>query len=98
ASLTRQFEFALNVWTNDPNFHELGNERDPLIGTHDGSYDFTLPKRPIKKKITGMPSFTTIKGGAYFFLPGLKALRWLAAGARAEASAAHSEESHHARD
>ena len=30
ASLVRQFEFAMNVWTNDPNFHELGNERDPF--------------------------------------------------------------------
>jgi hypothetical protein len=24
ASLIRQFEFVQNVWTNDPNFHELG--------------------------------------------------------------------------
>src|SRR5262249_8676365 len=24
ASLVRQFEFAMNVWANDPNFHELG--------------------------------------------------------------------------
>jgi hypothetical protein len=35
-------------------------------------------KRPIRKKITGLPAFTTVKGGAYFFLPGLKALRYLA--------------------
>ena len=33
ASLIRQFEFAQNVWVNDRNFHELGNERDPIIGT-----------------------------------------------------------------
>ena len=33
ASLVRQFEFAQNVWVNDRNFHELGNERDPIIGT-----------------------------------------------------------------
>jgi hypothetical protein len=25
-----------------------------------------------------LPAFTTLKGGAYFFLPGLKALRYLA--------------------
>ena len=25
ASLVRQFEFAMNVWANDQNFHELGN-------------------------------------------------------------------------
>jgi hypothetical protein len=45
ASLVRQFEFAQNVWANDPNFHELGNERDPFIGAQDGTYDFTIPRR-----------------------------------------------------
>lgn len=80
-SLVRQFEFAQNVWINDPNFHELGNERDPIIGNQDGTFDFTLPKRPIRKKFTGLPAFTTVKGGAYFFLPGIRALRWLANGA-----------------
>ena len=78
ASLVRQFEFAQNVWINDPNFHELGNERDPIIGTQDGTFEFKIPKRPIRRKITGLPAFTTVRGGAYFFLPGLKALRWLA--------------------
>jgi len=77
-SLVRQFEFALNVWANDPNFHELGNERDPIFGTQDGTFDMTIPKRPIRKKITGLPAFTTIRGGAYFFLPGIRALRYLA--------------------
>ena len=43
ASLVRQFEFAQNVWINDPNFHELGNERDPMIGAQDGTYDMTIP-------------------------------------------------------
>jgi Dyp-type peroxidase family len=77
ASLVRQFEFAQNVWINDLNFHELGNERDPLIGNQDGTFDFTMPKRPLRKKIMGMPAFTALKGGAYFFLPGIKALRYL---------------------
>jgi Dyp-type peroxidase family len=79
ASLVRQFEFAQNVWINDPNFNELGNERDPIIGTQDGTFDLTIPKRPIRKKIMGLPAFTTLKGGAYFFLPGIRALRYLAA-------------------
>jgi Dyp-type peroxidase family len=78
ASLVRQFEFAQNVWANDRNFHELGNERDPIIGHQDGTLEYKIPKRPIRKKISGLPAFTTVKGGAYFFLPGLKALRHLA--------------------
>ena len=78
ASLIRQFEFAQNVWINDKNFHELGNERDPFIGLQDGTLEYKIPKRPIRKRITGLPAFTTVRGGAYFFLPGLKALRYLA--------------------
>ena len=78
ASLIRQFEFAQNVWVNDRNFHELGNERDPIIGAQDGTLEFKIPKRPIRKTIAGLPAFTTLKGGAYFFLPGLNALRYLA--------------------
>lgn len=79
SSLVRQFEFAQNVWANDRNFHELGNERDPIIGNQDGTLEYKIPKRPVRRKITGLPAFTTVKGGAYFFLPGLKALRYLAA-------------------
>ena len=80
ASLVRQFEFAMNVWANDPRFKDLGNERDPFVGTQDGTFDMTIPKRPVRKKIKGLPAFTTIRGGAYFFLPGIRALRFLAAG------------------
>ena len=78
ADLIRQFEFAQNVWINDRNFHELSNERDPIIGTQDGTLEYKIPKRPIRKTIKGLPAFTTVRGGAYFFLPGLKALRYLA--------------------
>jgi len=78
ASLIRQFEFAQNVWVNDRNFRELGNERDPIIGTQDGTLEYKIPKRPIRKKIMGLPAFTTVRGGAYFFLPGIKALGYLA--------------------
>ncbi|KRA81385.1 Dyp-type peroxidase [Altererythrobacter sp. Root672] len=78
ASLVRQFEFAQNVWVNDKNFHELGNERDPIIGNQDGTLEYKIPKRPIRKKITGLPAFTSVRGGAYFFMPGIKALHYLA--------------------
>ncbi|HEY2765014.1 MAG TPA: peroxidase [Pseudonocardiaceae bacterium] len=78
ASLVRQFEFAQNVWINDRTFHELGNERDPVCGSQDGTLEFKIPNRPIRKVLKGLPAFTTLKGGAYFFLPGLKALRYLA--------------------
>lgn len=78
ASLVRQFEFAMNVWANDPSFKGLENERDPFAGTHDGTFDMVIPKRPIRKRIAGIPAFTTIRGGAYLFLPGIRGLRFLA--------------------
>ena len=78
ASLVRQFEFAQNVWINDRNFHDLVNERDPIIGNQDGTLEYKIPKRPIRKKITGLPAFTTLRGGSYFFIPGIKALHYLA--------------------
>jgi Dyp-type peroxidase family len=77
-SLVRQFEFAQNVWINDKTFHELENERDPVCGNQDGTLEYKIPKRPIRRKITGLPAFTTLRGGAYFFLPGLAGLRYLA--------------------
>jgi len=78
ASLVRQFEFAQNVWINDKAFHELGNEHDPICGAQDGTLQFTIPKRPIRKVLASLPAFTTLTGGAYFFLPGISALRYLA--------------------
>lgn len=78
ASLIRQFEFAQNVWINDTAFHELGNERDPICGTQDGSLEYTIPRRPVRTVLKGLPAFTTLTGGAYFFLPGIHALRYLA--------------------
>jgi Dyp-type peroxidase family len=78
ADLVRQFEFAQNVWINDKAFHELGNEHDPICGAQDGTLDFTVPKRPIRKVHKGLPAFTTLTGGAYFFLPGMSAMRYLA--------------------
>jgi Dyp-type peroxidase family len=79
ADLVRQFEFAQNVWINDKTFHELGNEHDPICGTQDGTMEFTIPKRPIRKVLKALPAFTTLMGGAYFFLPGINAMRYLAA-------------------
>ena len=65
ASLVRQFGLAPE--TSDENeaaFHELGNEHDPICGTQDGTMEFTIPKRPIRKVHKGLPAFAALKGGA----------------------------------
>jgi deferrochelatase/peroxidase EfeB len=77
ADLARQFEFLISVWANDQEFLEL-NEKDPFAGSIDGSFEMTIPKRPIKKKVKGLNAFTTVTGGAYFFMPGIRALKYLA--------------------
>jgi hypothetical protein len=41
--------------------------------------EFKIPKRPIRETMKGLPAFTTVRGGAYFFLPGVRVLKWLAA-------------------
>ena len=76
ADLARQFEFLISVWANDPEFEHL-NERDPFAGSIDGEFEITIPKRPIKKKLKGLQAFTTVRGGAYFFMPGIRALKYL---------------------
>jgi hypothetical protein len=33
--------------------------------------------RPVRERHRDLPRFVTVRGGAYFFLPGLRALRYL---------------------
>lgn len=77
AHLKWQFEFVQIVWANDGEFIGSGTQRDPIVGTQ-GSNEFIIPTRPIRRKISGLPSFVETRGGEYFFMPGIKALRWLA--------------------
>jgi deferrochelatase/peroxidase EfeB len=77
ASIGRQFEFLQRTWVNNPKFNGLYADRDPLIGTQPGS-TFTAPGRPVRTRVNNLPAFVTVKGGAYFFLPGVRATRYLA--------------------
>jgi Dyp-type peroxidase family len=77
ADLRRQFEFIQREWINQGTFIGAPAERDPLIGPNDGPGVFTIPKRPIRRRLQGLPQFVTMRGGEYFFMPGLRALRWL---------------------
>jgi Dyp-type peroxidase family len=76
ASLARQFEFVQANWANDGEFLGGGeNQLDPVTGS--GSGEFVIPHRPIRRTLRGLPRFVTTRGGEYFFLPSLPALRWL---------------------
>lgn len=78
ADLKRQFEFVQREWINQGTFIGAPTERDPLIGPSEGVGVFTIPKQPIRRRLQGLPQFVTVRGGEYFFMPGLKALHWLA--------------------
>ena len=78
AHLKRQFEFVKTQWLNDGIFIGAPLEKDPLVGPNDGSSGFTIPQRPIRRRLQNLPPFVVTRGGDYFFAPGLNAMRWLA--------------------
>ncbi len=71
------YEFLKREWIQNGNFLGLGTQRDPIAGSHDSSETFTVPMRPVRRRIPLMESFTRTLGGEYAFLPSLSALRWI---------------------
>ncbi len=84
ADLVRQFEFVQNAWMASPKFNGLTGEADPLLGTRTpfsgvASDGFSVQKADgIEERHPNLPQFVTVKGGGYFFLPGLRALQFIA--------------------
>jgi len=78
AHLKRQFEFVQSEWVNDGVFIGAAAEKDPMSGANDGTGVFTLPRRPVRRRLQSLPRFVVTRGGEYCFIPGLRALRWLA--------------------
>ncbi len=76
AHLKRQFEFVQSEWINGGEFLGLGDAQDPVAGGgNTGS--FTIPRRPLPRRLQGLAKFVVTRGGEYAFMPGLRALRWL---------------------
>jgi Dyp-type peroxidase family len=78
AHLKRQFEFVKTQWLNDGVFIGAPTEKDPLAGQNDRPGTFTIPQRPIRRRLADLPPFVITRGGEYCFAPGLRALKWLA--------------------
>ena len=85
ANIARQFEFLQNAWIMSTTFSGLIGESDPLLGNREAipgcpvTDNFIVPKDGgLRRQVTRVPQFVTVRGGAYFFLPGLRALRYLA--------------------
>ncbi len=81
ANIERQFEFVQQTWINGTSFSGLYNESDPVFGIPDGKKDgtMTIPLQPVRRKLHDLGGYVTVRGGAYFFLPSIRALRYLAA-------------------
>jgi Dyp-type peroxidase family len=71
-------EFLQQEWINDGNFIGAGNERDPIIGLQEDGATFTIPKAPVRRRVHGIDTFNVLRGGEYFFMPSLSALKWIA--------------------
>ena len=81
-NISRQFEFVQRNWIQSANFGGLYKDGDPLTATRrtgeNANDEFTCPAKPVRRKYKGVPQFTTLVGGGYFFLPGIAALRFIA--------------------
>ncbi|HEY6970524.1 MAG TPA: peroxidase [Candidatus Angelobacter sp.] len=85
ANIQRQFEFIQNAWIVRTKFDGLTEESDPLLGNREPvpgcpfANTFSLPQNGrVRRRIMDVPQFITVLGGAYFFLPSLRALRYIA--------------------
>ena len=77
SNIERQFEFIQQSWVNNQSFATLDKETDPLIGHRNGQQHFSIQGCPVRTRVHNLSEFVTIKGGAYFFMPGMNALKHL---------------------
>jgi len=84
ASLFRQFEFVQQQWIQyGLDFHQ-GNNTCPLLGRHDRHKRHTIAQDPDSGKppyvMSKLDTFVECRGGDYFFVPSMTALRMMAMG------------------
>ncbi len=84
ASLFRQFEFVQQQWIQyGLDFHQ-GNNTCPMLGDHQHHKRHTIPSDPKSGKppyvMSKLRTFVECRGGDYFFIPSMTALRMIAMG------------------
>jgi Dyp-type peroxidase family len=83
ASLFRQFEFIQQQWMSYGLDFDAGNDTCPLVGDRAQSDKHVVPAgaaNPTPFIAAGLPRFVTTRGGDYFFMPSLTAIRMIAMG------------------
>ena len=76
ADLERQFEFIHQRWVRNPRFGCLHDQDDPVVGSSTSPKTFSIPGLASGEEIS-LEAFTQTLGGGYFFLPGIKALKFI---------------------
>ena len=84
ASLFRQFEFIQQQWMHYGLDFDVGNDTCPIIGNRSGSAKYVIAADPAGGRLpfiaADLPQFVETRGGDYFFIPSLTALRMIAMG------------------
>ena len=84
ASISRQFEFVYQQWIQNGDDAWQGNDKDILVGNHEGRGRFMIQgtKDPANPPFmcSGLPNFVELRGGEYFFVPSMTALKMIATG------------------
>jgi Dyp-type peroxidase family len=85
ASIGRQFEFVQQQWLQYGLDASAGNDDCPLLGARlSGDRKFVVPVRPDSGEApficADLPKFVEARGGEYFFVPSITALRMIAMG------------------
>jgi hypothetical protein len=84
ASLSRQFEFVQQQWIQyGLDFHQ-GNDTCPMLGDHTRHKRHSIMSDPKSGKppyvMSKLKTFVECRGGDYFFIPSMTALRMMAMG------------------
>jgi Dyp-type peroxidase family len=87
ASLARQFEFIQQQWIEYGNDSRQGNDKDALLGNHgelEGRSKFMIQGTDDTKNqpflCGGLTNFVELRGGDYFFVPSMTALKMMSTG------------------
>ncbi|MFZ6849246.1 Dyp-type peroxidase [Undibacterium sp. RuRC25W] len=88
ADINRQFEFVQQQWINYGNDFKAGNDKEIMLGNHSADPRFAskavlqvdTASEDVPYILSKIPRFVETRGGEYFFMPSLTALRMIARG------------------
>lgn len=86
ADIKRQFEFVQQQWINYANDFKQGNDKEVLLGNHsaDNPGKVVFQVEPGSGKpphfVNNIPRLVETRGGDYFFIPSITALKMIAGG------------------